>query len=306
MPGGKNMDHSRIDELGIAELYVTGQLAPEEAAAFEEHYLGCDQCLDRLETAEALRLGLRHAAAAQVGAAAVQLGVLARLSRLARSRSAALVAAGLLVAVLAPGGLLVRQGNELDRAREELGRARTELSQEKAGRRAAEARASQPAAGQNDRLEAERAAARQAQAALQATLETERQRRDELARELARAREEARRPQVNTPVVSLGVERSGPGSEPSLRMRIPEASGWVLFTLELDEPLHPRYRARLTGPDGRTLWEGTGLVPDAQSSLTLLLPSDLLAPGNFKIFAEGLPARGDAVPVGEFPFRAER
>ncbi|HEX2222840.1 MAG TPA: hypothetical protein VHN15_01395, partial [Thermoanaerobaculia bacterium] len=188
------------------------------------------------------------------------------------------------------------------RARQELGRARAELEQERAGRHAAEAQAGEAATGQDSRLETERAAARQAQQALEA----ERRRHDELARELARAREEVRRPQVNTPVVSLGVERSAPGSEPSIRVRIPEAPGWVLFTLELDEPLHPRYRARLTGPDGRTLWEGTGLVPDAQSSLTLLLPSDLLAPGNFTILAEGLPARGNAVPVGEFPFRAQR
>src|SRR5687767_2755131 len=157
------MDHSRMDELGIAELYVTGKLPPADAEEFEEHYLGCPECLERLEAAEALRQGLRYEAVSQITGQAVQAGVLARLSRLARSRSAALLAAGLLVAVLAPSGLLLRQVGELDRARTELGRTRAELAEQREGRRSAEAQAGEAAGTRGQlrgQLEAERTAAR--------------------------------------------------------------------------------------------------------------------------------------------------
>src|SRR4051812_34324247 len=60
---GAVMDHAYVDEHQVAELYLLGKLPPEEAARFEEHSMSCQECLDRLETAETLRLGLRMVAA---------------------------------------------------------------------------------------------------------------------------------------------------------------------------------------------------------------------------------------------------
>ena len=68
----------------------------------------------------------------------------------------------------------------------------------------------------------------------------------------------------------------------------------------------PRYRATLTGPDGRTLWQGADLRPDAQDALTVALPAMLLPGGDFTVRVEGLPAGGGAVPVGEYSFRVGR
>ena len=46
------MNHIEIEERQIPELYLRGKLSPDEAAAFEEHYLHCQECLDRLELAD--------------------------------------------------------------------------------------------------------------------------------------------------------------------------------------------------------------------------------------------------------------
>ena len=290
------MDHSYIDEHEIAERYVLGRLAAQDAQAFEEHYLGCPECLDRLEAVEAMRQGLRQEAARQVAAAAVQLGVLARLSRLARSRSGALLVSAVLLLALLPSGLLLRRVGELHR---ELGRSRAELAARQEDRGAAAALESRIAQSERARqaLEAERAAARQ-------TLEDERRQRQELGREL----EALRQPQANTPVVPIGLERSVPGAggEPTVRIQLPSSPGWVVVSLELADPLYPRYRATLLGPGGRQLWQGTDLRPDAQGTLNLLLPTTLLAPGDAAVRIEGVPDRGRSVPVGDFSFRAVR
>ncbi|MEA2692956.1 MAG: hypothetical protein QOJ16_2343, partial [Acidobacteriota bacterium] len=117
------MEHDWIDEHQVAERYLLGQLAATEAAEFEEHSLGCPECLDRLEAAEGLAAGLKRAAAqeAALWGVVLQAGLFARLARLSRSRQASILVMALLLVVVLPGGLLLRQvgdlGRELDRAR---------------------------------------------------------------------------------------------------------------------------------------------------------------------------------------------
>src|SRR5436305_3908737 len=122
------MDHADIEEKQIVDRYVRGTLPAEEVARFEEHYLSCPDCLDRLDLAESMNRGFKRAAgqdAARV-AAARQLAVVAWLSRLGRSRQAAVLTMTLLVAVLLPWGLAVRRMAGRDR---ELATARSALEQ---------------------------------------------------------------------------------------------------------------------------------------------------------------------------------
>jgi hypothetical protein len=58
------MDHREIENDDVVERYLLGQLSGEAKERFEAHYLGCPECLDRLETAEAMIEGAREAAAA--------------------------------------------------------------------------------------------------------------------------------------------------------------------------------------------------------------------------------------------------
>src|SRR6185369_5484070 len=118
--GRHAMDHATIEDQQIVERYLKGKLSPEEAARFEEHYLSCQECLDRLDLAESMERGFKRAAgqdAAELAAVQQvrQLAVVAWLARLGRSRQmAALVMTVLVVAVL-PGLFALRQIRERDR-----------------------------------------------------------------------------------------------------------------------------------------------------------------------------------------------
>jgi hypothetical protein len=291
---GTGMDHTYIDEHQVAERYALGRLPPAEAALFEEHSLACPECLDRLEAADELRLGLRQLAAqgAAQGAAEEAAGAVLRLgllARLVRSRAAPWALAALFVATLLPSGLLLREVGERDRALAEA--------------RAALARAPRETPPAVDRT-AEVAALRTAAAESARQAETERRERERLAAELAASR----RPRVNVPIVPLAPERSGaPGSnlEPTTRVALSPTAEWIVLALELDATPGARHRAVLSGRGG-TLWQSADLRADAAGTLTVVLPAALLPPGVYTVEAAELPALGGPVPVGELSFRVVR
>ena len=278
------MNHSYIDEHQVAELYLLGKLPPEEAARFEEHSMSCPECLDRLETAEKLRLGLRTVAAHEVAVEAVKLGLLARLMR---SRLAPLALTALFLIAALPAGLLWRRAGRLEG---ELARTREELS------RPAPAPAPDPEVGA---LRSQLAEQRRQAAAGQ-------QERNRLAAEL----EKASSPRINFPVVPLSPERSAPrlspGTVPSTRISLSPSSELLVLSLELDATDFPSYRATLTGPGDKTAWQGSGLRPDTQGSLTLALPAAQLQAGDFTLHVEGIPVQGRSAPVADFSFRVVR
>ena len=258
------MNHTEIEERQLVELYLMGKLPPEEAAGFEEHYLSCQECLDRLETAESMERGFKRAAgqdAARV-AATRQIALLAWLSRLGRSRQMAALAMAVLVIAVLPGLLGLREVRERER---ELAAARSALEQER----------QRSAVG--SRTEAE---ARRLQAELEASrsdLERERQARASADEQLA----DARRPQGNVPILFLDTERGG--GEPTHRLSLRETPGWIVLDLAIDPPHRPSYRAILRDPKGREIWRDEGLQLNDREALSLSLPSTLLAPGDYTI-----------------------
>src|SRR5262245_8973363 len=117
------MEHSYIEENQIADRYLSGKLPAEERSRFEEHFVDCSQCLDRLEATADLRAGLRIVAAdealrVRTQVQLAQVGLLAWVARLSRARQAALLAA-LLFLIAVPPVLLLR---EWSRAAGELAR----------------------------------------------------------------------------------------------------------------------------------------------------------------------------------------
>ena len=92
------MDHAYIEEHGLIDLYHRGQLPPEEEAGFEEHFVGCSECQERLQMARGFQRGLKAVVAEEVTKAGL-------LSWLVRRRWLA-VAALILAAVLPVLGYL--------------------------------------------------------------------------------------------------------------------------------------------------------------------------------------------------------
>jgi hypothetical protein len=55
------MMHSEIEKTETVERYVRNQLAPPERQAFEEHFLACDECFEKLQAAERFAAGMHDA-----------------------------------------------------------------------------------------------------------------------------------------------------------------------------------------------------------------------------------------------------
>jgi len=287
------MNHTYIEEHQIADRYVMGTLPPEEAEIFEDHYLSCPQCLDRLELAESMQRGFKRAAGQDAArlVAARQLALVAWLARLSRSRQAAtLLLALLVVAVVAlPGALAWRRLGAVDR---ELAEARRALKQERE-----RSTAGSQSAAEIGRLRSEIEANR-------GDLDRERQSREQAAQQLAQANEQlaqARVPQENAPLLYLGVTRgSGPDDLPVLHR--PPGAGWAFLGFQVDPPFAGSYRWTLRNARGQELRHGTGLRPtDDEGSMSLSVPGSLLMPDDYTITIEGVGR--PAATASRFVFR---
>ena len=264
------MDHQAIDASNIAERYVTGRLPPEEAAAFEEHYLDCPSCCARVEAAERLQRGLRRLAEA----AAVRAPGNSRSTSWSRSPWLGLAAAALIAVALVPAWMEIRSlRSDLDTTRETLARTRAEK-------------------GSTDRLKGELQQTRR-------DLAAEAEKREALAREMAADRQ----PQANLPVVPLTPVRGGVGDGPVRTLDLPEKPGWVAFWVEPGDDSFPVYRATLRTAQGTVVFQASGLALNDLGALLVTVHSTSLAPGSYRLDLEGLPSKGAVVPVGRFPLR---
>lgn len=285
------MNHADIEEHQIAERYVRGKLTPEETALFEEHYLSCQECLDRLDLAESMDRGFKRAAgqdAAEIAAMQTvrQLAVVAWLARLGRSRQmAALVMAVFVVAIL-PGLFVMRQVRERDR---ELTATRKALEQER-GRSAAGSQAATEAESLRKELDAsQRGFAQEHEARVAADQELK----------------NVRQPQGNVPLLFLDAQRGSATDKPTYLLSLPQPPGWIVLSPVINPHPQKAYRLVLRTAGGREVWRGNDmqLKFDDQGSFTLSLHSSMLAPGDYTLTAEGLVPGGKPVAAGRFVFR---
>ena len=83
----------------------------------------------------------------------------------------------------------------------------------------------------------------------------------------------------------------------------PGAGQPVLLTMELATIDYPAYQASLRDGSGKEIWTSRGLQPDSRDTLTILLPSTMLAPGLYELTIEGTKEGNKGVAVGAYPFR---
>jgi hypothetical protein len=277
------MDHRRIEEGNIAELYATGRLPPDDEEAFEVHLLECRECRERVAQADDFRDSIRTVAAEDAARATQQVGLLAALAWKRRAARIGLALALLVLAAL-PAWLLLdrtRLERELAEIRKTTGTPPTPV----------------PEPGPpGDNRETERLA--QERSRLQEELQQERTARETLAGRLA----EITRPQVNTAVYALGLVR---GEQDAGEIELPPQPAWIVLSIELPQAAYDTYKATLLDTRGATVWRGDGLRPTASDTLTVLLYSDLVPPGAWRLRVDGVEG-GRAVPAGEIPFRTRR
>jgi len=277
------VDHSYAEAHDLVESYLAGRLSDSERDAFEAHYFACETCLQQLETASDFREGMLQVAAedtARAAAARTQLGLLAGLALLSRRSRLALTGALLLVVAL-PLGIVMRN-RSLER---QWAEASIKSEQRIAGLQAELRNLGQAGAGDRRRLEGELAKERQALAAAE--------------------KGASAGPQVNVPIFMLAAVRGGEeaGREPVNQIPPSPTAGPVILTLELATIDYPSYRASLQARDGKEIWQAGGLRPDSRDALVILLPSDMLHPGDYRLTIEGTQGGTKGYAVAAYPFR---
>lgn len=115
-------------------------------------------------------------------------------------------------------------------------------------------------------------------------------------------------PQINLPIYTLAAVRGGEdaGRDPVNRIPLSDTTGSIILNLELATIDFPSYRASLRAEGGQEIWQAGGLRPDSRDSLTLLLPSSMLAPGIYRLTIEGMKEGGQGFAVAAYPFRVVR
>jgi hypothetical protein len=284
------MEHSYIEDHNIGSRYLFGDLSLEERMRFEEHFIDCRYCLDRLKAVEGLRAGLRTVAAEEASRsrAYAQVGLLARIARL--RRTALLAGVALLVAL--PAAFL---SWEWSIERRDL------------------ARSEQTSSEWRRRYEEREQAARK----LATEIQESSAQRDQLAAMLAREREERARladqldkaagTEAIAPIFALNATRGATqdSSQPVDQITIPRSSKFIILSLELEpDPDIQSYRATLSTAGGRSVWSRSNLKPSAKDALALSLKSSFFKPGDYRFTLEGLTAGGRYAPVAQFIFRA--
>jgi hypothetical protein len=289
------MDHRRIEEMNVPELYATGRLSNEDEEAFETHLLECRECREQVAWADDLGASMRAVAVETVQEAtrtAARAGVLVWLARRTPALRTALTAALLVLAAL-PAWLLVERSS----LQAEL--AQAQAAAERPAATSATTATNQPVPqGPDAATKAELERLNQERSRLAAELGQEREARQALASRV----EGLTRPQVNTAVVSLGVVR---GASDAGEVELGPDPEWIVLSLELPAAEHETYRASLFDARGRRVWQGDGLRPTGSDTLNVLVYSDLLKPGEYRMSLEGV-GEGQAVPAGEIPFRVRR
>lgn len=240
------MDHARIDENQIADRYLMRKLDEAERRSFEEHFVDCAECLERLEAVGGLREGLKDLPAGRSEAATSVRPFVAR----ARPLQIFLAAACLVVAAAASLFFYA----ETRRTRRELEAVR---------------QASQRS--------------RQREAELEGALARERTLRppppDTALRALAAA------PLAAT-VFTLNVTRGASPEPGNRIVLPDAPGWLVLLFDRPDRPAASHFRVRLATSDGHSVSDPVAAGAASGGMLAVSIPSTLLAAGDYRLALE--------------------
>ena len=286
------MDHQYIEEHNITDRYLLGRLRAEERSRFEEHFVDCHVCLERLETTENFRGALKTVAAEDAtrrdaydqNHAQIEPSRPSAWTWMAPFRGGwqwALIGAMLLLAAL-PAALWMRERGELKR--------RYEQSLQTSERLAREIDESQRQSAEQRRQ-------------LEAQLERESQERMRLADEL----EKLKPPRIAAPVFILSTVRSGDAGRPVNQIALPRSAPSIVLSLELEpDPDLQSYRATLQTSENRQVWRAGNLHPRSTNALNINLSTNMFTPGDYLLILEGLTKEGRYVPIARYSFHLTR
>jgi Putative zinc-finger len=260
------MEHDDVVEQNIASRYLSGSLAADERAAFEEHFIDCPGCLDALESADGLQRGLKLVAAQD----ALHQGT-RRAPRSWRSSDAIAAAVGIAAVIAIAVGVVdaVRTRRELTR----MSRIATDLT------------------GQSDRA--------------QSVIRSLSDRVQQLENAPRGATTLATGGRPSAPVFALTTVRGDTTATPPNRVTLSAGSDWIVLSLELDDSdVAGRFRATLRDARQRERWRDDRLIASTPETLAIALSATLLDDGDYTLTIDRqLPNSATWTPTGRYAFR---
>jgi len=290
------MDHPFIEEHNIPYLYLLGKLPAEEQEHFEEHFIVCPECLNRLETTESFIESLKTVATEDIlrPQAYVQAGILVWLALLSRKRQAMLLSITILLLVALPAALFVA---EMKRVRGDLDQAKLAYM----GRQRQFEEKQQTV----QKLEKELQEARQKSAEQRQHLETALERERQERAQLADGANMPGRPHSMATVFSLINTRSSDPTQPSPKNEIviSHSSQLIVLSPEFDpDPNIQTYRGAITTDDNRPIWRGDKLQLNLKGTIELGFSARLFRPSDYLFTLEGLTKQGNYIHISKYPF----
>jgi len=277
------MTHSQDEQIEISEKYVRGELAPQDRAAFEEHFFVCDECFQQVQMTERFVAGMYQAAETgklppyQVDARFFWLGNWARFG-FAATALASVILAALIV------WLLLYQ----------LPHLRNDLAHERQARE----QDSQQLKTTADQLDAER----QQRAKLETQLEQARREKENVRPpddQVAMLAE----PQGNVPVAILQAERNSNPAATELVLS-PEAKSVVLW-LEVDASSFESFRLQIFDKDNRLVQDVARLKRNKEGAVSVMIPARSLPPGKYNVKLYGISGRQQLL-VGAYQLQSKQ
>jgi hypothetical protein len=290
------MDHPFIEEHNIPYLYLLGKLPAEEQEYFEEHFIFCPECLNRLETTESFIDGLKTVATEEIlrPHAYVQAGILVWLARLSRKRQAMLLSITILLLVALPAALFVAN---MKRVRGDLAQAQLAY----VGRQRQFEEKQQTVQKLEKELQETRQKLAEQRQHLETALERERQENTRLA---DGANRPGRLHSIAT-VFSLINTRSANPTQPSSKNEIVISRSSQLIVLSPDfypDPNIQTYRGAITTDDNRPIWRGDKLQLNLKGTIELGFSVRLFRPSDYLFTLEGLTKQGNYIHISKYPF----
>jgi hypothetical protein len=290
------MKHDYIEQYDLIDRYLRGRLTSEEGERFEEHFIDCPQCIDRLKTTRAFKQGLGLLMLQQVskeeGHSAKGLRWLfpERISL----KNLTFAACCLLVVAIIGSTLLAGQVKNLGR---EAGQAKNASSE---WQRRYEEQQQAALSSEQQRQEKERSLSGQI-SQLEAELENERKQ----SAEKAGALEGRMQPGINLPIFPLSSVR-GNSQNPAAEIneiKLPRSPVNFFMSVSLEgEAQYKTYRIIILA-ERQPFWRRTGYKPDRYNSLTIGFNSSFFRPADYQLIVEGVLPNQDSSTIGNYPFR---
>jgi hypothetical protein len=280
------MEHKYINEAGLIDRYLTRKLSAEESAAFEEHFVDCQQCVGDLNATKALMEGLRVVAA---DGSAQRTGTERRdlfwWLKPTRSRWSLLLASAALIAFAAAALVSI----QLRGSRLEADQARS------------------AAAEWQRRFEDERESAsleqkrnQDSEQSLKAQIAQLQEHKAETGTEPGAFKE----PQINLAIFFLKSTRGAGSSGTINEVKIPSTPANFVLSVSVEgEGPYAGYRGALLNGQGAIIWESRRLKPDARNLIWLGFNSSSLRNGNYTLTVDGVSSDRTTHAVGSYSIR---